>query len=281
MLKHVKMHSAKQPNTKKHTYMGSQAIQGKLWGHNPKDWAAIQEATGKPGYDFVLKTLTPTTVTKLLDVGCGSGYFCNLAQATGANVTGMDASDAMIEEAKLRAPSIKFLTGDLEELPFEDDSFDVVCGFNSFQYAASTKNALAEAKRVLKPGGKLAAMIWGNKEDCESSSFLAALGSLLPPPPPGAAGPFALTENHLLESILQEVGFSILENQDIVSVWDYADADTALKGLLSTGVTAKAVEYSGWEKVRQIVSASMQQFIQPNSHVVYNNKFRVVIAEKP
>ncbi len=261
--------------------MGSQAIQGKLWGHNPKDWAAIQEETGKPGYDFVLKQLSPTIETKLLDVGCGSGYFCSMANATGATVIGIDASDGMIAEARLRVPSVKFLTGDLEELPFEETSFDVVCGFNSFQYAASTKNALAEAKRVLKPGGKLAAMIWGNKKDCEASSFLAALGSTLPPPPPGAAGPFALTENHLLESILQEVGFTIIENQDIVSVWDYPSFDTALKGLLSTGVTAKAVEYSGWEKVTQIVSESVQQFIQPNGHVVYNNKFRVVIAEKP
>ncbi len=69
----------------------------------------------------------------------------------------------------------------MEELPFTDKTFDVVSGFNSFQYAANTKNALIEAKRVMKDNGQLAVMIWGNKEDCEAATYLKAIGSLLPP----------------------------------------------------------------------------------------------------
>lgn len=260
--------------------MGSQAIQGKLWGERSKDWSEIQEQTGKPGYDFVLHYLSITAATKLLDIGCGSGYFSKLAADKEVDVTGLDASAELIAEAKKRVSNTKFLVGEMEELPFEEKSFDVVCGFNSFQYAANIKNALLEAKRVLKDGGKLATMIWGNKEDCEAATYLKAVGSLLPPPPPGAGGPFALSENQLLEKILEEIGFKILSNTDVTSVWKYVDTDTALKGLLSSGPVARAIEHSGFEKVYETTLHAIQPYIQPNGQVVYNNKFRVVIAEK-
>lgn len=260
--------------------MGSKAIQGHLWGQHPKDWATIQEPTGKVGYTYVLNYLKPESGDQLLDVGCGTGIFSNLAAAKGATVTGIDASEPLLAEAALRNPSITFLAGEMEELPFADSGFDVVCGFNSFQYAASTKNALTEASRVLKKAGKLAVMIWGNKEDCEAASYLKAVGSLLPAPPPGAPGPFALSENQLLENILQEAGFTIIDNNDLDSVWDYPDVDTALRGLLSVGPAAKAIEMNGIDKVRDTVLKAVEPYVKDNGHVVYKNKFRVVIAKK-
>ena len=260
--------------------MGSGLIQGKLWGQRPKDWADIQEATGKAGYDFALQSLNIKPGISLLDVGCGTGIFCKLASDKGAAITGLDATPEFIAEAKHRLPSASFMVGEMEELPFADKSFDVVCGFNSFQYAANTKIALTEAKRVLADEGKLVAMIWGNKEDCEAASFLKAAGSLLPPPPPGAPGPFALTENSLLETILKDIGFSKINTTDVASVWDYADIDTAMKGLMSTGPITKAIENAGFEKVYETLLASVQPYKQTNGHVVYHNKFRVVIASK-
>jgi SAM-dependent methyltransferase len=258
--------------------MGSKAIQGKLWGQQPKDWATIQEPTGNTGYTYALSLLQLKPGTKLLDAGCGTGLFSDLASKAGAEVTGIDASEALIAEAILRNSSIKFSTGEMEELPFADDSFDVVCGFNSFQYAASTKNALAEAHRVLKDGGKLVAMIWGNKEDCEAATYLKAVGSLLPPPPPGAPGPFALSENQQIEKVLKETGFKIVDNTDIDSIWDYADTGIALRGLMSVGPAAKAIGNSGFEKVYDTVLNVIKPYIQSNGHVVFRNKFRVVTA---
>jgi SAM-dependent methyltransferase len=260
--------------------MGSQAIQGKLWGQRSKDWATIQEDTGSAGYVYVLDYLKLKPADKLLDVGCGTGIFSNLAQKSGAIVTGVDASEALIALAVERNNSVTFLTGEMEELPFANNAFDVVCGFNSFQYAASTPNALAEAYRVLKQGGKLAAMIWGNKEDCEAATYLKAIGSLLPPPPPGAPGPFALSENHLLESTLQQAAFKIINNVDINTVWDYPDTDIALRGLLSVGPAARAIENSGYQKVYDTILDAVQPYVQSNGLVVYKNKFRIVVAEK-
>jgi ubiquinone/menaquinone biosynthesis C-methylase UbiE len=260
--------------------MGSKAIQEKLWGQNPGDWATIQEKTASNNYLYALDFLKLRAIDKLLDIGCGSGLFSSMAYETGATVIGIDATEQLIAQAKLRAPAVTFLTGEMEELPFADDAFNVVCGFNSFQYAASVKNALSEAKRVLKPGGKLVAMVWGNKEDCEAATYLKAVGSLLPPPPPGAPGPFALSENKMLEDLLKEIGLKIIDNADVPSIWDYPDMETALKGLMSAGPAAKAIEHSGFDKVYETISAAAKPHVQSNGHVVYKNKYRIVIAEK-
>lgn len=260
--------------------MGSNKIQGELWGKNPKDWALIQEATGNSGYEHVFEFLKPSSADKLLDVGCGSGLFSNLAHVKGVNVTGIDASPPLIEQAKKRNSSINFLTGEMEELPFDDHIFDVVCAFNSIQYAESVENAILESKRVLKEKGQLVIMIWGNKEDCEAGSFLKTIGDLLPLAPPGAGGPFALSGNKLLENIIKDCGLKIIDNTDVASIWDYPNADTALKGLLSAGPTAKAIKNSGFKKVYEESAKAIEPYRQKNGRVVYKNMFRVVISEK-
>ncbi|PTQ98127.1 methyltransferase family protein [Mucilaginibacter yixingensis] len=261
--------------------MGSQAKQAALWGQRPGDWASIQERTCDAGYYYALNLLKPTGADTLLDIGCGTGLFCQMAVQAGAQVTGFDATQQFIEQARRRVPGIDFVVGEMEELPFQDSSFDIVTGFNSFQYAANVSNALAEAKRVLKPGGKLVTMIWGNREDCEAASFLKAIGALMPPPPPGAPGPFALTENHLLEDLLTQTGFRIIDNYDVPTPWEYDDRETALKGLLSAGPVANAIAFSGLDKTMEVVAGAIAEYVKPDGRVIYQNKFRVITSLKP
>ena len=115
--------------------MGSQEIQNKLWGRQTKDWANIQEKTGISGYEYALNQLELNEPINLLDIGCGSGIFSDFAQLKGISTTGIDACEKLIKHAKQRNPDVHFLEGDMEALPFNNSSFDVVCGFNSFQYA--------------------------------------------------------------------------------------------------------------------------------------------------
>ncbi len=107
--------------------MGSQKVQGELWGKRPKDWASIQEPTGDSGYEHALQSLKIKPTQTLLDVGCGTGYFSDLAYKQGIDVTGIDASEEFIKQAKKRNTEIKFSSGEMEELPFEDSTFGFVC----------------------------------------------------------------------------------------------------------------------------------------------------------
>lgn len=102
----------------------------------------------------------------------------------------------------------------------------------------------------------------------------------MPPPPPGSGGSFAFSENWSLERILQEKGFKILRNTDVTSVWDYPDTDTALKGLLSVGPAAKAIENAGFEKAYETTLKAVQPYVKHDGRIVHNNKYRVLIAEK-
>lgn len=260
--------------------MGSQAIQAALWGRNPANWASIQEVTSAKCYEYVLDHLQLKPTDHLLDIGCGSGFFCSLAAAHTNYITGFDATLPLLEEARQRAPQLAFITGDMESLPFDDEKFDIVTGFNSFQYAANVPNALKEAHRVLKPDGRFVTMIWGNKEDCEAATYLAAIGRLLPPPPPGAPGPFALSEGRKLEELLTAAGFHITSSTDQPTTWDYPDLATAIKGLLSAGPATRAIDHSGYEKVYATISEAAQPYLQPNGHVAYQNHFRIVMATK-
>ncbi len=255
-------------------------MQNAVWGNRYKDWTDIQEERSKDGYQFVLDTLSLHPSVTLLDVGCGTGFFCKLASDRGATVTGIDATPVFIDEAKLRLPNASFVLGNMETLPFEEGSFGVVCGFNSFQYASDIETALAEAKRVLAPRGKLVIMIWGKKEDCECAGLLKAIATLLPSATAENAGPFALSENHLIEQILLKIGFRETKVTDIPSAWDYPDGETAVKGLMALGAVSKAIERVGTDKVEAVIRSAVQPHLQKNGHIVYYNKYRIIMAER-
>ena len=97
----------------------------------------MQEPTARSLFDAILEATGVGPGTAMLDVGCGAGLMCQLAAARGASVSGFDAAEPMIAVARSRVPGGDFRIGDMESLPFADNSFDIVTGVNSFQYAAN------------------------------------------------------------------------------------------------------------------------------------------------
>ena len=254
-------------------------VNGQLWGARARDWAEIQEQSCRPVYDEVLKRTEVGNTTRYLDVGCGSGMAASLAADLGANVSGIDASKALLVIARERVNKADFQLGDLENIPFEDNSFDVVTGFNSFQYAGNPALALGEARRVTKPGGNVAIVTWGNPEGMDAASLVAALKPLLPSPPPGAPGPFALSDESTLRDFAANAGLNPTDVFDVDGVWTYPDLDTAVRGMCSAGVAVKAMEHSGEEAVTSAYAAAFAPFLQSNGSVQLGASFRCLLSQ--
>lgn len=93
----------------------------------------------------------------ILDVGCGTGIAAAPFAMNGFPVTGVDSSEAMLAQASQRLPNATFVKGEAEALPFPNERFDVVISAQTFHWVDRSR-ALAEAYRVIRPGGIIA--IW-------------------------------------------------------------------------------------------------------------------------
>jgi demethylmenaquinone methyltransferase/2-methoxy-6-polyprenyl-1,4-benzoquinol methylase len=92
---------------------------------------------------------------RVLDAACGTGDLAIIAAKVGANVTGLDFSEAMLERARRKATEIDWIRGDLLALPFDDESFDAATVGFGVRNVADLPGALEELRRVLRPGGRL------------------------------------------------------------------------------------------------------------------------------
>jgi SAM-dependent methyltransferase len=258
--------------------MGTAKFQGEIWGMRARDWAEVQEGVANPLYEAVLSKTAIGEGTSVLDIGCGSGIFCEMAAKRGARVSGIDAAESLLAIAQERVREGDFRKGEMEVLPYADQTFDVVTGFSSFQFASSPVNALREARRVSRTGTVVIA-VFGKREENESAAYIAALGSLLPPPPPGAPGPFALSADGALEALATEAGMipGIVETVDCP--WEYPDAKTALRGLLSTGPAIRAIQHTGEDVVRDVVLSVIAPFKIDLGGYRLKNNFRYMIAK--
>jgi SAM-dependent methyltransferase len=253
-------------------------INGRLWGARARDWADLQEGVSRPIYEAVLRRTGVMPGTRYLDVGCGAGMAAEMASALGAQVVGIDASEALLAIARERTPGGDFRMGDVEALPFGNRSFDVVTGFNSFQYAGNPGVALAEARRVAKPDGRVVVVTWGEPDGMPAASVVMALRPLLPPPPPDAPGPFALSDETALRKFAEDAGLHPIEVFDVDSAFHYSDLETGVRALNSTGVAIRAMENSSKDAVSQAHREALAPFRQADGSYFAAAKFRCLLA---
>ena len=112
----------------------------------------------KDDYPPILEELEKIKFKDLLDVGCGTGPMIELLteEYPDRHYVGMDLTPKMIEVANAKKlKNAEFITGDSEDMPFEDESFDVLICANSFHHYPDPQKFFREVKRVLRPGGFL------------------------------------------------------------------------------------------------------------------------------
>mgnify|MGYP003335757211 CR=1 FL=1 len=121
-------------------------------------------------------------------------------------------------------------------------------------------------------------LTWGNPQGMEAAAIVGALKPLLPPPPPGAPGPFAHSDEGALRAFAAAAGLTALAVSDVAYQWHYKDLDTALRGLGSSGVAAKATEHAGAEAVDQSHAAALAPFRKEDGSYRLGASFRWLLA---
>jgi SAM-dependent methyltransferase len=256
---------------------GSAERWGPLWGAQPENWAANEEQQ-LPTYDEAIDRARLEAGQHVLEVGCGSGVFLRAAANRGASVVGVDASDSLIELARARVPEAELRVADMQFLPFEDDSFDLVAGFNAFFFAADMTAALREAARVAKPGAPVVIQVWGHPDRCDLTAMKRAAASLAPPPASAAPSSPALWEPGVLEGIATEAGLTPGSAFDISWAYEFPDEETLARAMLAPGIVVDLIRAVGEEPVRAAIVEALAPYRTPEGGYRLENEWHTLIA---
>jgi len=159
-----------------------------------------------------------TSGVRVLDVAAGTGNASIPAAQRGAHVTASDLTPALLEAGQRRPEAsgldIDWVEADAENLPFEDDSFDVVMSAIGVMFAPHHQAAADELLRVCRPGGTVGTLSW--TPEGMLGALFATMKPFAPPPPPGAQPPPLWgSEEHLSGLFGNRVEFHTLERDKL------------------------------------------------------------------
>jgi 2-polyprenyl-6-hydroxyphenyl methylase/3-demethylubiquinone-9 3-methyltransferase len=127
---------------------------GDQWYTAVDDPIALLRAENKVKAPWILSRIQKSSL--ILDVGCGAGFLTNELALAGHKVTGVDMSESSLQVAAQydQTKTVTYKLANAYELPFSDESFDVLCAMDFLEHVEDPAKAIQEFARVLKPGGK-------------------------------------------------------------------------------------------------------------------------------
>lgn len=256
---------------------GSAGLWGPRWGSRAEDWASSEDMQ-VPTYAEAIRCVGIEPGQNVLDIGCGSGVFLRLAADRGARVSGLDASEELVELARKRVPEADVRVGEMEALPYDDESFDLVTGFNSFFFAADLAKALREAGRVARPGAPVVIQVWGSPERCDLEAMKVVARRYFPAPPPDAPPPPRLWQRGVLEGVASDAGLTPETSFDLSYAFEYPDAETLGRLMLApAGIGAAAGPEHEHELRAEIVEALAPYGTSGGGYHLHN-EYRYLVA---
>jgi ubiquinone/menaquinone biosynthesis C-methylase UbiE len=199
-------------------------------------WLEWSERSFKPVTDWLQQAVDWRPGIRALDIGCGAGYPSLAAArlvAPGGSVVAIDISQKMLTVAaaaarRARLDNVTFLEMDAERLDLDDRSFDAVTNTYGLMFCPNAAHAVAEAHRVLVPGGRFGAVVWDRPSNSPYFSVIANVANRqlgLQPPPHDAPGPFRFAEPAAVESLFRHAGFAEVRVEICAAAFECASAD--------------------------------------------------------
>jgi SAM-dependent methyltransferase len=208
-------------------------------------WADIEQVS-TPVRKWMLTELRPQAGDTVLEVAAGvgeTGFEAAAIVGDRGHLIATDFSPAMIDAARRRGSAlglanVDYRVMDAERIELDADSVDgVLCRFG-LMLMADPAAALAEARRVLRPGGRLTLAVWGAPERNPFFGIIATSliqhGHIDPPEPPPAPGVFSMASAERTEGLLRGAGFDEVRIEEVPSRFVFPDADEYLSLVADT-----------------------------------------------
>ncbi|WP_327234278.1 SAM-dependent methyltransferase [Streptomyces sp. NBC_01317] len=254
-----------------------------------RDWAEIQERMLVPLYEAVHERLEVRAGTRLLGLGCGSGLALLMATARGARVTGVDSDEELLTLASARLaapgsasrPSGSVLpTSRMAEAALPGGvPYDVITALQPIGCVAGDAKGLAPALDAAIPlAGRGAPVVltgWGPPERCATAGVLRVAGRLADPLRKGGWRPAYRDD---LEEVAARAGLKPDGSGRVSCPFGYADTESAVRGLLSTGVFDGAVRAVDRRQVEKEIAEALHPHVRKDGTVWMPNVFRYLIA---
>jgi ubiquinone/menaquinone biosynthesis C-methylase UbiE len=221
-------------------------IQRYGWDRAVSDYERAWRSQLEPAQTRMLKLVAIQPGDRVLDVACGTGLVTfRVAEAVGANghVVGIDISGEMVENARRRAAecriaNVSFERAGAEELPTEDNAFDVALCAVGLMYVPEPLLAIAEMHRAIIPGGAVAAVVWGRRDHCGWSAIFEIVDARVKT----EVCPlfFQLGTGESLKTIFQRAGLEDIRMERIETLLLYDSPADALAAAFVGGPVALA-----------------------------------------
>jgi ubiquinone/menaquinone biosynthesis C-methylase UbiE len=200
----------------------------------------------KPAQNLLLELADLKPGERVLDIACGTGLVSfEAAEQIGNNghLIGTDISDKMVEMASAMAEqkgtkNVLFERMDAEELSYDENTFDTLLCALGLMYIPDPAKALSEMYRVLKPGGKAVAAVWGKRTNCGWADIFEIVDRHVA----SEVCPmfFNLGNMNMLELHLHQAGFKDIIAKRINTLLHYRNAEEALGAAFAGGPVALA-----------------------------------------
>jgi ubiquinone/menaquinone biosynthesis C-methylase UbiE len=233
------------------------------------------EAVTTPVREWMVRALSARAGDTVLELAAGvgeTGFDAAAIVGEGGRVISTDFSPAMLAAARRRGAerglsNVEYRVIDAERIELESDSVDgVLCRFG-YMLMPDPATALAETRRVLRAGGRLALAVWGRTEDNPFFTIVAislTQRGHLPPPEPQGPPVFSMASAERTTALLEGAGFSGVRTEEVPVRFPAADVDDYLNLIADTagplGLALRALSATDRDAVKADVEGALARF---------------------